>query len=382
VSTRVHDLALALQAGDQTELLRAFVGENGFPLVNGDQVTFFYWDGGPVDEVLLIHWVYGLESRRQFQRIPGTDAFFLTMQLPLRSRIEYKLEVVRAGRHDWIRDPLNPRLAHDPFGANSVCPMPGYAPPTWRRREPWVKRGRLEDVVVPSTVYGGERFAKVYLPHEYREGRRYPLLVVHDGLDYLAYARMDEILDGLIHRHEVMPLVAVFTPGVARNEEYAANPKQVAFLVDELLPFVTERYAVTDDPVDRGLMGASFGGVSSLFTAWSRPGVFRQLLLQSGSFVFTEVGHHGRPPIWDPIVGFVNELREDPSRIDARIFMSCGTFESLISYNRSLVPLLRGAGVPLRFVEARDGHNWVAWRDRLRDGLTYLFPGRLRMVYE
>jgi Flp pilus assembly secretin CpaC len=36
----------------------------------------------------------------------------------------------------------------------------------------------------------------------------------------------------------------------------------------------------------------------------------------------------------------------------------------------------------VRFVEARDGHNWENWRDRLRDGLSWLFPGPLLLVYE
>ena len=56
--------------------------------------------------------------------------------------------------------------------------------------------------------------------------------------------------------------------------------------------------------------------------------------------------------------------------------------ESLVSENRALVPVLRRAGVDVRFVEARDGHNWENWRDRLRSGLSWLFPGPLWMVYE
>ena len=39
-------------------------------------------------------------------------------------------------------------------------------------------------------------------------------------------------------------------------------------------------------------------------------------------------------------------------------------------------------GVDVKLVEAQDGHNWENWRDRLRDGLTWLFPGPLWMVYE
>ena len=36
----------------------------------------------------------------------------------------------------------------------------------------------------------------------------------------------------------------------------------------------------------------------------------------------------------------------------------------------------------VRYEEARDGHNWENWRDRLRSGLSWLFPGPLWMVYE
>jgi enterochelin esterase family protein len=36
----------------------------------------------------------------------------------------------------------------------------------------------------------------------------------------------------------------------------------------------------------------------------------------------------------------------------------------------------------VRYVEARDGHNWENWRDRLREGLSWLFPGPIGLVYE
>ncbi len=59
-------------------------------------------------------------------------------------------------------------------------------------------------------------------------------------------------------------------------------------------------------------MGASFGGVASLPTAWRHPGAFGRLLLQSGSFAFTDIGHHRRGPTFDPVVRFVNEFRRRP----------------------------------------------------------------------
>ena len=36
----------------------------------------------------------------------------------------------------------------------------------------------------------------------------------------------------------------------------------------------------------------------------------------------------------------------------------------------------------LNYVESRDGHNWESWRDRLGDGLCWIFPGDQLYVYE
>ena len=130
------------------------------------------------------------------------------------------------------------------------------------------------------------------------------------------------------------------------------------------------------------LMGASFGGVAALHAAWRFPEHFGSLLLQSGSFAFSDLGRHRRGPVFDPVVRFMNEFREDPGRPAERIFMSCGVYESLIYENRSLVPHLQGKGVELRFEEARDAHNWENWRDRLRLGLSWLMPGPAWMVYD
>jgi enterochelin esterase family protein len=113
------------------------------------------------------------------------------------------------------------------------------------------------------------------------------------------------------------------------------------------------------------------------------PGVFGSLFLQSASLVFTDIGtDHGGGPAFDPVVKFVNRYRAKPTAPVERLFMSCGTYEPLITPNRSMVPVFRAAGMTVKYVEARDGHNWEDWRDRQRDGLSWLFPGPQKFVYE
>lgn len=358
----------------------ALVANHVFPWVDGRTVTFLF--RGDAQEVCLQHWIHGLPGSLPFRRVWRSDLWVLQVDLPQRSRMEYKLAVSHHGRWSIVRDPLNTHAARDPFGANSVVYGEGYQPPDWCLEDPDARKGTVEDRTVESKVFGGTRQVKVYLPARFRPTRRYALLVVHDGFDYLTFANFKNVLDNLVHRLEVPPLVAVMTQSPDRMREYAADDRHADFLAGELLPQLEQSLPLVRQPSARALLGASFGAVASLHCAWRHPGTFGKLLLQSGSFVFTEIGSHDRGPVFDPVVKFVNEFRKVPGKPSEQVFLSCGVYESLIYYNRSLVPLLQETGMQVRLREANDGHNWENWRDRLRDGLSYLFPGPLWMVYE
>jgi enterochelin esterase family protein len=357
-----------------------FLAEHRFPIVEGGTVTFVY--RGEADEVYLQHWIYGLPSAQPFLPVVGTDLWYLIQEIPVRSRVEYKLEVRTGEVSRLIRDPLNEELAHDPFGSNSVCQGAEYEDPDWTRPDPEARAGAIEPLGFRSTALGRQVEVPVYLPARFRPTRRYPLLVVHDGLDYLRFSALQTVLDNLIHRNEVAPMVVACTQSSARLREYADDPRHARFVAEELVPRLEAAYPLASGPEHRGLMGASFGAVASFSVAWRHARTFGNLLLQSGSFAFTDIGPSQRGPAFEPVVEFVNRYRESPERIADRVFMSCGVYESLIYENRSFVPLLQKTGMEIRYVEAWDGHNWENWRDRLREGLSWLFPGPLWMIYE
>jgi len=350
------------------------------PLVDPGGLTFVYL--GAADAVRLRLWIHGLPASQAFERANGDDFWVLRIEVPENSRIEYKLEVVRDGHEEWILDPLNPLRAEDPFGANSVARGYGYRQPQWTLHDPAARAGTLEDFVVHSAAFGNERHVGVYVPARFRRTRRYPLLVVHDGFDYLRYASLQTVLDNLIQRLEIPPLIAAFTQSADRLVEYAGSDAHAAFVATEIPHLLEHSFPLHPSPAARGLVGASFGAVASLHAAWRHPGAFGRLLLQSGSFAFSDIGHHRRSPTFDPVARFVNEFRRRPGRPAERMYLSCGIYESLIYENRSLAPLLRQHGIEVRYEEVRDGHNWENWRDRLQSALTWLFPGPLWMVYE
>jgi enterochelin esterase-like enzyme len=358
-----------------------FLARYEVPIVEGTRCTFLYQ--GEASEVRLVHRIFGLPERIPLRRLRGTDLWYLVLELPDGSRIEYQLEITRDGHSERINDPLNPRLAHSPLGSSSVCYARGYEVPEWTRPDPESRPGSLVDLTVPSRALRRACPVTVYLPARFRRTARYPLLIVHDGGDYLRYAAAQTVLDNLIHRLDMAETVVAFVYPGDRLTEYANSAAHARYLTAELVPRLEAEFPIAGAPSARCLMGASFGAVAALSAAYRYPSAYGSLLLQSGSFVFTDIGHdHGGGPAFEPVVRFVNRYRAAPRRVADRVFVSCGVYEPLIIRNRSMVPTFEAAGMAVRYVEARDGHSWENWRDRLREGLSWIFPGPQKFYYE
>lgn len=358
-----------------------FLQHHQVPIVEGEKCTFVY--RGEADEVWVRHQIVGQPQRVPMRRLANTSLWFVILELPAGSRVEYQLEVRRGDHHEQGNDPLNPHVANSPVGSSSVCQATGYVVPDWVHPDPDARPGEIIDLTVQSSALRRRSESRVYLPARFRRTHTYPLLIVHDGDDYLHYAAMRTVLDNLIHRLDMAETVVVFTNPGDRNREYANSVQHARFVAKELLPTVEEQFPLVSTPSGRCLMGASFGGVASLSTAYRHPDLFGSLLLQSGSFVFTDIGtDHGGGDVFDPVVRFMNRYRAAPRKVASRLFVSCGTYEPLIVPNRSMVPVFERAGMRVRYVEARDGHSWEDWRDRLRDGLSWIYPGPHKYVYE
>jgi len=336
-----------------------------------------------VDAVSLRHRVVGLVDPLPLRRLAGTDLWYVVVEIPPDSRVEYQFESRRGDQYERFNDPANPRQARGPFGSSSICHSSGYATPEWAVHDPDARPGELLELRIPSTAQRRENRVTLYLPARFRRAARYPLLVVHDGGDYLEYADMKTVLDNLIHRLDMAETVVAFTHPGDRLVEYPNSSAHARWIATELLGRLAAELPLAPGPEARVLMGSSFGAVASLSTAVRHPGTFGSLLLQSGSFVFTDLGaDHGGDRAFDPVVRFVNRYRAHPARVGDRLFVSCGVYEDLIVQNRSMLPVFTGTGMEVEYVESRDGHNWESWRDRLRDGLSWVLPGEAMFVYE
>jgi enterochelin esterase family protein len=165
--------------------------------------------------------------------------------------------------------------------------------------QPGVPAGRVVEFDWnTSTVYPGtSRKFHVYVPAQYDPAVPASLPVTQDAIWYRTLdfqVRAPVVLDNLIYRGDIPVTIAVFVEaGIFkgaeelknRNTEYDAfDDRYVSFLLNEIIPQVTERYAITDDPERWAICGGSSGGNCAFTAAWLRPDRFRRVICFSSSF--------------------------------------------------------------------------------------------------
>jgi enterochelin esterase-like enzyme len=348
-----------------------FFADHEFPLAEPGAVTFA-WRGN-AGHVELLRWIHGGVERSPFLTLPGTDLWLLRLAVADGGRFEYKLGIGRHGGEDWVLDPANLARAGDPFGENSVCRTFGYLRPDWSAPR-GAPSGRIETLRMESAAFGQTREERIYLPAGHDpEGPPCPLVVIHDGSDYMTYADLAVSLDNLIAAGDIPPVIVALVQTRDRAGEYARGRRHARYLVRELLPALAGRYALSPRPEDRVLLGASLGAVASLATAFRYPGTFGGLVLKSGSFILDPAKLAARShPVFHRVARLVRALHRAHALPGTRAFVSTGELEGLAEENRALATFLRERGVDVLFKSAWDGHHWHNWRDQLRDGLMWV----------
>ncbi len=237
-----------------------------------------------------------------------------------------------------------------------------------------------------------DRDVLVYLPPGYAsdEGRRYPVLYLHDGQNLFDGAtsfvagqewRVDETAQALILAGAVEPVivVGVYHAGKGRVEEYtpSADPRFKVggkadlygrLLVEELKPFIDSRYRTKTGAGDTGLGGSSLGGLVTMYLGLRFPQVFGKLAVVS-------------PSVWWDGRRILADVKALASKPRARVWLDMGTDEGANAVGDAR--LLRDAlvaqgwnlGGDLNYFEAQGGkHSEAAWALRVEPILRFLFP--------
>ena len=184
------------------------------------------------------------------------------------------------------------------MGSSSVCFAYGYETPEWTLPDPDATTRRPHRAGRPrARRCGRDCEVTLYLPARFRRTATYPLLVVHDGADFLHYAAAKVVLDNLIHRLDIAEMVVAFLHPADRLKEYANSTAHSRFVTNELLPQLERELPLVGQRSGRCLLGSSFGAIAALSAANRSPDTYGSLVLMSGSFVFTDIAtDHGGGP--------------------------------------------------------------------------------------
>ena len=236
-----------------------------------------------------------------------------------------------------------------------------------------------------STVYPGTvRDWWMYVPKQYDAAKAACLMVFQDGGGYVStngQYRVPVVFDNLIAKNEMPVTIGVFiNPGNVPSSQPGAKARSnrsfeydslgdlyAKFLIQEILPVVTEKYNITKDPDGRAIGGASSGGICAFTVAWERPDEFRKVLSHIGSFTNIRGGHN------------YPALIRKTERKPLRVFLQDGShdldnlFGNWPLANQQMAAALKFAGYDYKFVLGEGTHSGKQGGAILPDSLRWLW---------
>lgn len=242
------------------------------------------------------------------------------------------------------------------------------------------------------------RTIEVLLPPNYDANRKYPVLYMHDG-QMLFDATItwnkqewgvDEVVEQLIKKNRIRPVIVVgvwfgnryaeYMPNKPRKEVDAVertddrfkgeivSDQYLKFLVEELKPFIDDKYNTLSGPEDTFILGSSMGGLISCYAISEYPKVFGAAACMSTHW----------PALEGVFLGYVEKNLPDPA--SHKIYFDYGT-ETLDSLYQ---PYQEKVDVMMKKRGYRQDKNWMtrkfegakhdenAWRDRLHIPLEFM----------
>lgn len=232
-------------------------------------------------------------------------------------------------------------------------------------------------VIFPGTV----REYAIYVPVQYDADKPCCLMVVQDGLGKAKRWKIPTVLDNLIHKKQVPPMIGVFiSPGVVPPRDDKSQPRfnrsfeydglgdrYARFLLEEILPAVGKQYNISNAPNDRMIAGSSSGAICAFTVAWERPDSFRRVFSAVGTFTSLRGGNE--------YPALVRKFEAKP----IRVFLQDGKTDldiyagSWWDANQAMLHSLQFAGYDVEYAWGEGGHNDKHSTAIMPDALRWLW---------
>ncbi|HUQ89070.1 MAG TPA: alpha/beta hydrolase-fold protein [Vicinamibacterales bacterium] len=291
-------------------------------------------------------------------RIEGSSWSFLEGKSYTNARLEYGFLFDK----EYIADPLNRRTVQAFAGPRSEVRMPFFAAQPEVDELGAAPKGEVIPESFQSRSLGGSRRVWFYLPPGYSQATDslYPVVYILDGANYVEKMDVPKVLDYLIAKKTIQPVIAVFSEPADRQEEYSRNPKWRAFVANELVAAVDKRFRTFPTPDHRVILGSSLAAYGAIDLAVTSPSVFGLCAAIA-------------PPIQTATV-VSNQAAARAAVVSIKFFVLGGVYDSMIDGARRLRTTLDEYSAPVTYLEVSEGHNTNTFRGHLDDALKALLP--------
>ena len=194
---------------------------------------------------------------------------------------------------------------------------------------------------------------------------------MNNGAEAVEYGKMDHALDNLIG-HTVAPVIVAFVAitrrGMFREYVGSLTGEYAQLIVEELVPYLDQRYRTIARPEARAIMGTFRGAVAALYTALRHPQVFGKVAAQSPLLAFNPGG--------SDVLALVRDQEQQPVRfyVDWNRYDFRAGITDIREDSREFAELLRDKGYAVAGGEAAESFGWASWRATTDQLLEALFP--------
>ena len=273
---------------------------------------------------------------------------------------------------------------------------------------PTVTHGTLDRIPEFKSQFITPRDIAVWLPEGYQTGDSCDVLYMHDG-NMLFDAtttwnrqewQVDEVMDSLIQAGKIRPCIVVgvyntddrlteyfpektwqHVPEADRNKaklDKLTGDAYLKFIVEELKPYIDERYKPLTSREHTFMMGSSMGGLISLYALCEYPQVFGGVACLSSHLSMGHLPDGFKGDTW--ATGFREYVNQHlPEANSSLIYMDHGTKDFDADYGKYqtlLDSVITAKGWDKdhyrSFVFDGHGHKETYWAERLDQPLLFL----------
>jgi enterochelin esterase family protein len=391
----ILELEKEIQQGNY-EVLQEFwdvMEVKGSPLIEelegdlkNDLVTFVYKAENDLENVVFIPPV-GMRNllENKMERLLETDLWYITYKAENDIRFSYCFSPNDSFDDDWEKRQDN--LVHDRFNNNiqvfkgekdkkdilrSYVVMPKAKDHVWIKERKDAPKGILHEHNFHSENLEKCRRVRIYTPYEYdKDNEPYGYLVLNDGDEYINKLSATTVLDNLIADKKIPPIVTIFIDSTeTRMKELRCSDTFGDVIVKELIPWIRDRYNISNKADEAVIGGLSLGGLTASYLGLKYYSTFGNVLSQSGSYWYKPESYEGaESDCW------LSTQFEAIDKLPFKFYLNVGILETkdrMIDTNIKLRDVLIEKGYTVDFEYFNSGHDYLCWGETLANGLISL----------